>query len=140
MIDATRILAARILVVDDDADCAATIAQTLALNGHGAVSTATDSDTVPALHRANDYDLIVLDLRMPGLDGLQVMERLKECERDGYLPVLAITGDPAYRMQALKLGARDVLCKPIDPEELLLRVRNLVEVRLLYKEHAPATA
>ena len=140
MIDATRILAARILVVDDDRDTATTIAQTLTLNGYGEVNTSSDPAAVPALHRAYDYDLIVLDLHMPSMDGLQVMERLKESERDGYLPVLAITGESGYRMRALKLGARDFLRKPVDPEELLLRVRNLVEVRLLYKELATATA
>jgi DNA-binding response OmpR family regulator len=62
------------------------------------------------------------------------MESLKEFERDGYLPVLAITGEPGHRINALKLGARDFLRKPIDIEELLVRVRNLLEVRLLYKE------
>jgi DNA-binding response OmpR family regulator len=62
------------------------------------------------------------------------MEGLREFERDGYLPVLAITGEPGHRMPALKLGAKDFLRKPVDPEELLLRVRNMIEVRLLYKE------
>jgi DNA-binding response OmpR family regulator len=138
MIDATDILAARILVVDDDADSASMLAQALLLNGYNAVSTTSDPRAVRGLHRMNDYDLILLDVQMPGMDGFVVMEGLKEFERDGYLPVLALTGEPAHRIQALKLGARDFLCKPVDVDELLLRVRNMVEVRLLYKERQPA--
>jgi len=137
MIDATDILAARILIVDDDADALATLAQVLTLHGYSAVATTTDPRAVHGLHRANDYDLILLDLHMPNMDGFAVMEDLREAERDGYLPVLAITGEDGHRMRALKLGARDFLRKPVDPEELLLRVRNMIEVRLLYKERAP---
>jgi len=137
MIDATDILSARILVVDDDPDAASTLAQVLTLHGYGSVATTTDPGAVHGLHRANDYDLILLDLQMPNMDGFAVMEALREFERDGYLPVLAITGEAGHRKPALKLGARDFLRKPVDPEELLLRVRNLVEVRLLYKERAP---
>jgi len=141
MIDATDILSARILIVDDDADAANTLAQALTLNGYSAVSATSDPRAVRELHREHEYDLIVLDLQMPSLDGFAVMEGLREFERDGYLPVLAITGEPGHRMRSLKLGARDFLRKPVDIEELLLRVRNMIEVRLLYKERAPyATA
>jgi DNA-binding response OmpR family regulator len=140
MIDATDILAARILIVDDDVDIASTLAQVLSLHGYSAVQTINDPHAVHALHRTNDYDLILLDLHMPSMDGFEVMEGLREFERDGYLPVLAITGEPGYRMRALKLGAKDFLRKPVDMEELLLRVRNMIEVRLLYKERAPAIA
>lgn len=136
MIDATDILSARILVVDDDADSAQVLAQTLALNGYTGVTVTCDSRVVPELHRRNDYDLILLDMHMPCMDGLDVMEGLKESERDGYLPVLALTAEPGHRMLALQRGARDFLRKPVDPDELLLRVRNQVEVRLLYKERA----
>ena len=73
---------------------------------------------------------------MPGMDGFQVMEGLKEFERDGYLPVLALTGEPRHREQALRFGAKDFVRKPFEVEELLLRVRNMLEVRLLYKERA----
>ena len=139
MIDATDILAARILVVDDDCDSANTLTQILTLHGYSAVSTTTDPRAVRDLHRTHDYDLILLDLQMPTMDGFAVMEGLREYERDGYLPVLAITGEAGHRMRALKLGAKDFLRKPVDMEELLLRVRNMIEVRLLYKERVPAT-
>lgn len=136
MIDATDILAARILVVDDNDDDAQMLAQALTINGYGAVTATSDPAAVRDLHRLHDYDLILLDVQMPTMDGFEVMEGLKEFERDGYLPVLALTGEPGHRIRALKLGARDFLRKPADIDELLLRVRNLVEVRLLYKERA----
>jgi len=140
MIDATDILSARILIVDDDADAANTLAQALTLNGYSAVSATSDPHAVRELHREHEYDLIVLDVQMPSMDGFAVMEGLREFERDGYLPVLAITGEPGHRMRSLKLGARDFLRKPVDVEELLLRARNMIEVRLLYKERAPYAA
>lgn len=140
MIDATDILGARILVVDDDPDSAQLLAQTLALQGYSAVTVACDPRVVAELHRRHGYDLILLDMHMPAMDGLQVMEGLKESERDGYLPVLALTAEPGHRMLALQRGARDFLRKPVDPDELLLRVRNQIEVRLLYKERALVSA
>lgn len=134
MIDATDILAARILVVDDNDDDVQLLAQALTINGYTAVTATSDPASVRDLHRRHDFDLILLDVQMPSMDGFEVMEGLKEFERDGYLPVLALTGESGHRMRALKLGARDFLRKPVDIDELLLRVRNLVEVRLLYKE------
>ena len=136
MIDATDILSARILVVDDDPDAVRTLTQALTLNGYTSVEATVDPRAVRELHHANGYDLILLDLHMPSMDGFAVMESLKEFERDGYLPVLAITGEPGHRMRALAQGARDFLRKPVDIDELLLRVRNMIEVRLLYKERA----
>jgi DNA-binding response OmpR family regulator len=136
VIDATSILAARILVVDDDVDAASALARLLTAHGYHAVAQTSLPQDVVDLHRNEDFDLILLDVEMPGMDGFQVMEALKEFERDGYLPVLAITGSPGHRMEALKRGARDFVRKPYDAEELLLRVRNMVEVRLLYKELA----
>ena len=112
--------------------------QVLTGAGYTGITTTTDPRGVRELHRANDYDLIVLDLMMPGMDGFQVMEGLKEFERDGYLPVLALTGEPRHREQALRFGAKDFVRKPFEIEELLLRVRNMLEVRLLYKERALA--
>jgi adenylate cyclase len=136
MISAADILAARILLVDDEADSLRALEQVLTGAGYNAVAATTDPRSVHELHRANDYDLIVLDLMMPGMDGFQVMEGLKEFERDGYLPVLALTGEPGHRTQALRFGAKDFVHKPFDIEELLLRVRNMLEVRLLYKERS----
>jgi putative two-component system response regulator len=89
---------------------------------------------VQRLHRENRYDLILLDLQMPGMDGFQVMESLKEIEPDGYLPVLVITAQPGQKLRALQAGARDFIAKPFELAEVLARVRNLLEVRLLHKQ------
>jgi len=139
MISAADILAARILLVDDEAESLRMLEQVLTRAGYTSVTATTDPRSVRDLHRVNDYDLVVLDLMMPGMDGFQVMEGLKEFERDGYLPVLALTGEPGHRAQALHSGAKDFVHKPFDVDELLLRVRNMLEVRLLYKERALAT-
>jgi PAS domain S-box-containing protein len=88
---------------------------------------------VRALHRENGYDLILLDLQMPGMDGFQVMEALKADDRDGYLPVLVITAEPGHKLRALQAGARDFISKPFDLVEVKTRIRNMLEVRLLYK-------
>jgi diguanylate cyclase (GGDEF)-like protein len=88
---------------------------------------------VCALHAKERFDLIVLDLQMPGMDGFQVMEGLKEIEKD-YLPVLAITGEPGHKVRALQAGAKDFVSKPFDWDEVLMRVHNMLEVRLLHDE------
>ncbi|HXN05831.1 MAG TPA: EAL domain-containing protein, partial [Nitrospiria bacterium] len=93
-----------------------------------------DPGEVCELHRKNSYDLILLDLLMPGMDGFQVMEGLKEIELDGYLPVLVITVEPGHKLRALKGGAKDFISKPFELAEVLARVHNMLEVRLLHKE------
>ena len=71
---------------------------------------------------------------MPGMDGFEVMEKLKEIEPDGYLPVLVITAQPDRKLRALKAGAKDFISKPFELAEVLARVHNMLEVRLLHKE------
>ena len=97
-------------------------------------SPTTDPNEVCELHRKNRYDLILLDLQMPGMDGFQVMEGLKEIEEDGYLPVLVITAQPDHKLRALQAGAKDFVSKPFDLAELRARVHNILEVRLLHLE------
>jgi DNA-binding response OmpR family regulator len=89
---------------------------------------------VCALHRKNHYDLILLDLQMPGMDGFQVMEGLKTNEADDYLPVLVITAQPGHKLRALQAGAKDFISKPFDLVEARTRIHNMLEVRLLYKK------
>jgi PAS domain S-box-containing protein len=86
------------------------------------------------LHRKNRYDLILLDLQMPGMDGFQVMEGLKTNEADSYLPVLVITAQPGHKLRALQAGAKDFISKPFDLAEVKTRIHNMLEVRLLYKK------
>src|ERR1022692_1358446 len=91
-----------------------------------------DPRQVSELHQQNRYDLILLDLQMPGMDGFQVMESLKEIETEGYLPVLVITAQPDHKLRALRGGAKDFLSKPLDLPEVLMRVYNMLEIRLLH--------
>jgi diguanylate cyclase (GGDEF)-like protein len=102
--------------------------------GYDSIASTMDPGEVFELHLKNRYDLILLDLQMPGLDGFQVMVRLKEIETDGYLPVLAVTAQPAHKLRALQGGAKDFISKPFDLAEVLMRVHNMLEVRLLHEE------
>jgi putative two-component system response regulator len=123
---------ARVLVVDDQKVNVVLLERMLRGAGYTAVTTTTDPTTVRDLHIANRYDLIMLDLQMPGMDGFSVMEELKSIEGEDYLPVLAITAQPGYKLQALDAGAKDFISKPFEQAEVLARVRNLLEVRLLH--------
>jgi serine phosphatase RsbU (regulator of sigma subunit) len=134
MVASADILKAGILIVDDKAANVLLLEGMLRVAGYTSVHSTTDPNQVWGLHRQNRYSLILLDLQMPGLDGFQVMEGLKEIEEDGYLPVLVITAQPAHKLRALEAGARDFIGKPFDQAELWARVRNLLEVRLLHLE------
>jgi adenylate cyclase len=134
MISPADILSAKILIVDDQEANVLLLERVLRGASYTAVTSTTDPRQVCDLHRQNRYDLILLDLQMPGLDGFEVMEALKEIETEGYLPVLVITAQPEHKLRALKAGARDFVSKPFDVAEVLLRVRNMVEVRLLHFE------
>jgi two-component system cell cycle response regulator len=133
MISSADILNAGILIVDDLEANVQLLEQMLRSAGYTRISSTRDPYAVSALHRANHYDLILLDLRMPGMDGFQVMESLKEIETDGYLPVLAVTAQPAHKLRALQSGAKDFVSKPFDLAEVLMRVHNMLEVRLLHE-------
>src|SRR6185369_10632466 len=126
------ILNASILIVDDQEANVQLLEKMLRGAGYTRISSTRDPQAVCDLHRANHYDLILLDLRMPGMDGFQVMENLKEIEKDGYLPVLAVTAQPAHKLRALQSGAKDFVSKPFDLAEVLMRVHNMLEVRLLH--------
>jgi diguanylate cyclase (GGDEF)-like protein len=130
------ILNAKILVVDDSSDNIELMEEILREEGYTNVNSTMEPEQVCRLHRAHNYDLILLDLQMPGLNGFQVMKGLKEIERGGYLPVLALTAQPSFKIAALEAGARDFISKPFDLLEVHKRIHNMLEVRLLYKELA----
>lgn len=129
-------LNARILIVDDQPANIALLEQLLQADGYTRVSTTTQPQEVCSLHRKNDYDLILLDLQMPGMDGFQVMEGLKTNVNDPYLPVLVLTAQPGHKLRALQAGAKDFISKPFDLVEVRTRIRNMLEVRLLYRKLA----
>ena len=133
MISGSDILHGKILIVDDRELNVVLLEQILAGAGYVFVTSTTNSAEVCRLHRENRYDLILLDLEMPGTDGFHVMDGLKEIESEGYLPVLAVTAQPAHKLRALKCGAKDFISKPFDLAEVLMRVHNMLEVRLLHE-------
>jgi DNA-binding response OmpR family regulator len=128
------ILNAQILIVDDRESNVSLLAQILSEEGYTRVSTTTDSLEVCALHLKNRYDLILLDLQMPGMDGFQVMEGLKADESEAYLPVIVLTAQTAHKLRALKAGAKDFISKPFELIEVTTRIHNMLEVRLLYRQ------
>jgi serine phosphatase RsbU (regulator of sigma subunit) len=134
MVSLADILNARILVVDDQEANVRLLEGMLRIAGYAFIESTMDPTEVCELHRKNRYNLILLDLQMPGMDGFQVMEGLKEIEEDGYLPVLVITAQPAHKLRALEAGAKDFVSKPFDLAELRARVHNILEVRLLHLE------
>ena len=133
MISSHDIFHGKVLIVDDQKVNVLLLEQLLRGAGYVSVTSTMDPGEVCQLHRKNLYDLILLDLVMPGTDGFQVMEGLKEIEIEGYLPVLAVTAHPAHKLRALQWGAKDFISKPFDLAEVLMRVRNMLEVRLLHE-------
>lgn len=127
---------AKILVVDDAEANLRLLEELLAKEGfHQVVSTA-DPLSVVDLYTAFEPDLIMLDLMMPELDGYSVLELLsKRIPKTTYLPIIVLTADATIqaKRKALALGAKDFLTKPFDTIEVMLRVWNLLETRVLYK-------
>lgn len=132
--DPSDILNASILIVDDQKSNVQLLQQLLMEAGYNNVSSTLDSREVCALHLENAYDLILLDLQMPGMDGFQVMAALQTNEAEGYLPVIVFTAQPGHKVRALQCGAKDFISKPFDVIEVKTRIYNMLEVRLLYKK------
>ena len=134
MISKQEILNARILIVDDQEANVLLLEEMLHDAGYVHITSTMNPYSVCKLHLENHYDLILLDLQMPGMDGFQVMEALKKNQADGYVPILVITAQPGHKLQALASGAKDFVAKPFDMIEVQTRIHNMLEVRLLYKQ------
>ena len=134
MVRTFDILNARVLIVDDQESHVLLLERMLRDAGYTSVESTMDPTEVCKLYRQNRYAAILLDLRMPIMDGFQVMEQLKEVEGDEDFPVLVITAEPGHKLRALRAGARDFVTKPLDLPEVLIRVHNMIEIRLLRME------
>ncbi len=134
MLEASEILNASILIVDDQEVNVMLLEQMLRNAGYTHLASTMDPRAVCALHEAHHYDLILLDLQMPEMDGFEVMEGLKDVETGGYVPVLVITAQPGHKLRALQAGAKDFVSKPFDLLEVQTRIHNMLEVRLLYQK------
>lgn len=127
----------RILVVDDEPANVVLLEKMLGRAGYAHVSTEADGRSALAALAEGAFDLILLDLHMPGLDGFGVMTALRDMvAADDYLPVLVLTADVTRetKTKALSLGAKDFVTKPFDRDEVLLRVRTLLHTRSLHLE------
>src|SRR3984957_18005873 len=134
MASQTEILNAKVLGVDDKPANVLLIEGMLRVAGYTSFESTTNPQAVCKMHLDRAYDLILLDLQMPVMDGFQVMDGLKKIETEGYLPVLVITAQPDHKLRALMAGAKDFVSKPFDLAEVLMRVHNMLEVRLLHLE------
>ena len=133
MIAESELLKAHILIVDDQEANVALLTHMLEDSGYTHIDSTQQPQNVCAMHLENRYDLILLDLQMPVMSGFAVMEALKTNPEDGFLPVIVITAQPSHKLQALQCGARDFISKPFDVTELRTRIRNTLEVCLLYR-------
>ncbi|HEY0268240.1 MAG TPA: response regulator [Methyloradius sp.] len=134
IISELEILNASILIVDDQDANVQLLEQLLAEAGYTHITSTMNPLEVCALHRNNCYDLILLDLQMPEMNGFQVMEALKTNDADTYLPVIVLTAQPGHKLKALQAGAKDFISKPFDLVEVKTRIHNMLEVRLLYRK------
>lgn len=125
---------ARILIVDDEQANVDLLRRLLTREGFAHIESTTDSRDAPALYVRQRPDLILLDLHMPHLTGVDVMARLNEIAESSYLPILILSGDltPEARRECLSRGAKDFVNKPFQPDEILLRMKTLLETRFLY--------
>lgn len=132
MISEQDILNAKILIVDDQQANVTLLEAVLRREGYRHVTTTLDPHVASGLHRTNNFDVILLDIEMPGMNGFEVMKALKGIDTHGYVPILVITSQPEYKLKALSSGAKDFISKPLDIIEVKTRIRNMLEVRLLY--------
>jgi len=125
---------ARILIIDDERSNVEMLQRLLERAGFGRVESTTDPREAVELYVKYRPDLILLDLHMPEVSGLAVMDQLNEIAEASYLPILMMTGDmtPEARQEALTRGAKDFISKPYHTDEVLLRIRTLLETRFLY--------
>lgn len=130
----------RILIVDDSQDNV-DILEAFLVDEASSIKGVTQSSQVERVFEEFEPDIMLLDLHMPPPDGLEILRNLRGVRESlGFLPVIVLTGDTGRtaRNSALLLGADDFLTKPLDRQEVVLRVRNLLRTRRLYVELAEA--
>jgi putative two-component system response regulator len=128
---------ARILIVDDEPANVRLLERILQREGFRNIDATNDPRHFLALYASQEPDIVLLDLHMPGLDGFAVLEQLKgRIDPGNFVPIVVLTADvtPEARQRALRSGAKDFLTKPVDPTEVVLRIKNLLETRHYYRE------
>lgn len=127
---------AKILLVDDNLSNVLLLQKILQLHGYKNLKYITDSRETIDTYITYQPDLLLLDLRMPYMDGLEVLKKLNEIKGDDYLPVIIVTAqdDKETRLKGYELGAKDFISKPIDHIEVLIRIKNMLEMRLMHND------
>ena len=123
-------LKAKVLLVDDETDFLSTLAERLEARGMK-VSTATSGEDAVANADKEGFDLIVLDLAMPGIDGLETLKRIKAKQPDAEIIMLTGQGSIKTSIEAMKLGAEDFLQKPVNIAELMDKISEAKDKRML---------
>ncbi|UWG97026.1 response regulator [Dehalobacter sp. DCM] len=126
----------RILIVDDNSVNILLLEKLLKMSGYTQIISTTDSRTTLDLYLQYHPDLILLDLKMPYLDGFEVMEQLKNIKEEDIIPIIAMTAydESEYRLRAFMAGARDFIGKPFDYAEVLIRIKNVLEIRIMHND------
>lgn len=130
----SNIYTAKILIVDDNPSNVALLEAILEEEEYTNIFSTTNPLEVLPLYLEHRFDLILLDIRMPGMSGIEVLKLLHERIQDDYLPVIVLTAqtDMETRQQALEAGAKDFVAKPFEDWEVLLRIRNMLDTRRFY--------
>lgn len=128
---------AKILIVDDEPTSIRLLTKILSDAGYTNIKSTRDPKKVQKLYNDIQPDLLVLDLHMPHMEGFKIMDQLKASHsEDDYLPILVISQERnrVIQFSALEAGAKDFLVKPYDSIEVLLRIRNFLEIRMLHQK------
>jgi DNA-binding response OmpR family regulator len=135
MLEPKDYLNSKVLIVDDEPGNVLLLEQMMTQEGYSNLYSTFEAAQVLTLVSEIEPDLILLDLNMPRMDGFQVMEQLKEVDPESLVPILVLTAmrDEKTRWRALRSGAKDFLSKPFDLTEANLRIKNLLEMRLLHQ-------
>ena len=125
-----------VMIVDDEEANVFTVRQYLRRNGYTNFVTCVDATQALPLAQSKNPDLVLLDINMPGVNGLQILHAINQDQRLQRTPVVILTAEAeqSIRTASLQLGATDFLTKPVDPAELLLRVRNTLTVKIQFGE------
>jgi len=132
-------MAEKILVADDEQEIRNLLDHFLKGQGYEVIL-ASDGNEALKLASEKNPQVIILDIKMPGLDGLEVCKRLKEKEQTKLIPVIVITGFEDNKMEALNIGADDFVNKPFDMAEISSRVKSALRIRHLTNELERAVA
>ncbi len=136
MLEPKGYLKSKILIVGDEPGNVLPLEQMLIQEGYEYLHSASDSTQFLGLFAEIHPDLVLLDLNMPRMDGFEVMKQLKAIDPKSLVPILVLTAlkDEETKLRALRSGAKDFLSKPFDLTEASLRIKNLLEMRLLHQK------